>query len=501
MRLLICLSNAQLTLVVSESRQILRRLELACPFTLTDVVDTLGEIPVGVSVELVVDLIDEDRFTESVARVMPWEQDALLKRILRRRKGGEALLYTRWIGSEKTAEGRVEKQAQVVGLSDTRLLDILLAALEKLSLNVGRIHSLSELVAAACTGRKVVRSSEEKADILLVKTAADTYRQILVVEGVVRLSRQVLLSSNDPAELREEQAGFERFIMVQRLVPFGQQFRYTLIGWDRMELAHLRQACRLNEQTQLIEKTVGLETQGNAGLLKEHPALALILNHFTRRWPGSHYKPAPYLAMRKQYLVRRGLWLSSLVLVVSGLLLGVSLAVQTLNHQSILLDMSQLERRYMMQARTYEARANLPARADDVRDSTEFVEAVLAQRDQKGLATSLISVSQVLQQYPQFRLKTVRWERPELHQLARQTLVLGLSITTIPETSLQELSERLATLMQAIHTLPGVESAQRGDLSIDAESESDLSINLATQTGQEHEFEVSIELNYETEDA
>lgn len=498
MRLLICLSNAQLTLVVTEGRRLLRRMELDCPFTLTDVVDTLSDIPVGVAVEVVVDLVDEDRFTESVARVMPWEQDALLKRMLRRRKGSDALLYTRWVGSEKTAEGRVEKQAQVVGLSDTRSLEILIAALEKLTLNVGHIHSLSELIATACTGRKGAKVTSDKADILLIKTAENTYRQILVVAGVVRLSRQVLLGGYDPAELSEEQAGFERFIMVQRLVPFGQQFRYSLIGWDRMELAQLREACRLDDQTEVIEKTVGLGTQGNAGLLKEHPALALILNHFTRGWPGSHYKPVPYLAMRQQYLVRRTLWLSSLVLVVVGILLGVSLTVRTLNHQTILMDMSQLERRYMLQARTYEAKANLPARADDVRDSTEFVEAVLAQRDQPGLATSLINVSQVFKQYPEFRLTSVRWERPELHQLARQKLVLGLSITTMPETSLQDLSGRLTAVMQAIQTLPGVEKAERGDLAIDAGNDSGLSISLADQKGHEHEFEVSIELNYET---
>lgn len=498
MRLLICLSNAQLTIVITEGRRLLRRLELDCPFTLSDVVDTLNDIPGGVAVELVVDLIDEDRFTESVARVMPWEQDTLLKRMLRRRKGSEALLYTRWVGSEKTAEGRVEKQAQVVGLSDTRLLEILMAAMEKLTLNVGHIHSLSELVATACTSRK---GDADKADILLTKTAENTYRQILVVAGVARLSRQVLLASDDPAELREEQAGFERFIMVQRLVPFGQSFRYTLVGWDRMELARLRDACRLDDQTEVVETAVGLSTQGNAGLLKEHPALALILNHFTRGWPGSHYKPAPYLAMRKQHLTRRGLWLSSLALVLGGSLLGVSLAVKTLNHQSILMDMSQLERRYMLQARAYEARANLPARADDVRDSTEFVESVLAQRDQPGLAVSLINISQVFKQYPEFRLKSVRWERPELHQLARQKLVLGLSIITLPETSLQDLSGRLAAVMQAVMTLPGVETADRGDLAIDAKNDSDLSISLAEQEGHEHKFEVSIELNYETEDS
>ncbi len=499
MRLLICLSNAELTLVATEGRQLLRRLELGCPFTMTDVVEVLSDIPAGVSVNLMVDLIDEDRFTESVARVMPWEQDTLLKRMLRRRKGNEALLYTRWVGSQKTAEGRAEKQAQVVGLSDTRALDILIAGLEKLALQVTHIHSLSELIATACMGRKLGKSGSDKAEILLIKTADKIYRQILVVEGVVRLSRQVLLGSDDPAELREEQAGFERFIMVQRLVPFGQQFRYTLIGWDQMELAWLRGACNLNDQTEVIEKAVGLGTQGNAGLLRDYPALALVLNHFTRGWPGSHYKPAPYLAMRKQFLIRRSLWLSSLLLMASSLLFAVALVVKTFNHQSILLDMSHLEKRYMLQARRYEAKANLPARADDVKDSTEFVEAILAQRDLPGLATSLVNVSQVLKQYPEFRLKSVIWERPELHLLGQQKLILSVSIKTEPDTSLKILSGRLTAVMQAIETLPGVNKAERGNLDIDAGTDSDLSINLADQEGREHEFEVRIELKYETE--
>lgn len=503
MRLLICLSNVELTLFMTEGSQVLERIVLSANFSDADIKQALQQIPAGSGADLIADLLDEDRHTESVARVMPWEQEALLKRMLRRHKGSEALFYTRWTGSSKNGEGRVEKQAHVVSLSDTEGMERLLTLLQQHGINVGSVLSLSELVASACRpprDRKKKKNAPGQADILLIKTAPGIYRQILVLDGITRLSRQVQLLTDSPDELREEQAGFERFIMVQRLVPFGQTFRYTLIAWDDAQLQRFQDACNLGDDTAVITRTIRTDRIRNPDLLESHPALALILETYARRRPASHFRPAAFLAARKQRNIRLLIQYSARLLVFIALLQGVKLAVDMWNHQQMLVEMKDLERRYVALANQYESRANLPARADDIKDATLFIEAIQQSRDIPGFRVSLINLSQVFAQYPDIRIDELDWERPTLDELNRQQLRVRGRISLAEYQSLKWLTGYLTGVTQAIAALPAVQSAERAELPLEADSKNSLNVSLERGESTQFPIEITIRLDYDKVD-
>ncbi|MCV6590734.1 MAG: hypothetical protein OIF57_17180 [Marinobacterium sp.] len=498
MRLLICLSSTELTLTAVEDHRVLRRLQLELPFQAQQLDTVLNALPPGIRADLLVDLIDEDRFTESVARVMPWEQEALLRRILRRRKGDEALLYTRWLGTHKTAEGRTEKQVQVVSLSEPEELQRLLKQLLARQIHVTRIYSLSELLSDVCISRKRRRKKDDdRADLILVRTAERTYRQILVVDGISRLSRQVQLTAGSLEELQQEQSGFERFIMVQRLVPFGQAFRYTLVGWDVEEVEHLRQACALDTRAEVVEKMAASHLREQVALLSDSPAQALLLYSLGRRSPPAHYQLPEWQRMRKQYLIRRSMVIGSVCMMVAALLQSVSLGVRTWNHQQVLAQMKGMEMHYLRQAKVNEARANLPANARDIRDGTEFVETVLQQRNLPGLEGEMVGLSRVLLRYPEVTLNSLRWQRPKLAELEQQTLQLTLSITPDADTSLAWLSVRLEQLLAAFEQIPAVETVERSKLPIDTNTDNDLQLALGEKRQTSYQFDVTIEMKHE----
>ena len=492
MKLLICLSNTELVLVVSERSRVVSCSALPAPVDHDALATLLDGVPKGLKAELVLDLLDEERFIEKVPKVMPWEQALVLKRTLKRRKGADAFLYSRWLGAEKSEHGRMEKTAQVVAIADTTEIDTLLQTLKSAGIAVQHIYSLSELVANYCQPAKRKNNDDDSAEIILVKTAPSTYRQILVVNNITRLSRQIHLQDDNYTALKNEQTGFERFIMVQRLVPFGQQFHYSMVGWDNDTLQAMGEACDVDGQNSSELKAASALIKDEQQLLSEYPALALAVN---RKLGQSHFQPPRLEQDIRQRQVLVTIWLLVAGLAIAAGAQGITLAVKQYHHNEILMNIAGLQSKYLGNARQYETLADLPARADDIKDSAEFVEAVAALREEPGLAVSLIGLSKVLSQYPDLDLKKISWFSAEKGTNGSQQLILRLSITP-GRTPLQEVSSDLTRFMDALQAMEGVEKAKRGRIAIDADMESSLDVDLNRDDAAEYEFEVRVDLNY-----
>jgi len=501
MKLLICLTDSQLTLVVREFRRVIQRIVIDYPVDADRLDEILRSLPASITIELVLDLLDEDRFVETVVRVMPWEQEKLLQRALKRRKGNDALLFARWGPNQKSDTGRPEKVAYAVCLANPEPLDKLLEHLERYNLALAHVYSLAELVAQACKERRRYKADEQFAEILVVQTAPRTYRQTLIINGIVRLSRQVQLPEGSEMSLASEVSGFERFVKVQRIVPFTQEFNYILVAWKDEDLQLLKQQCGLSDDVGCRTRLAAPAMDDPEQYLRDCPALALVQALVRKRPPASHYTPDIVLRTRKVRQTRSMLWGTSVLLILAVTLSGVTIGVRAMNQEPLLQQMQARQKNYESQARHYRGQSNLPVNARDLKDSTLFLEALKKQSLEPGLEVALVRVSEVLAQYPDFSLQRLNWQRPKMAELHKQQLWLELDMPADSGLPLKIISGQVKGLQQALEALPGVEKVSRSELPIEPDNTGELRINLKEPEAvegrrQNYKFEVTVELSY-----
>ncbi|MBY4676528.1 hypothetical protein [Marinobacterium arenosum] len=496
MKLILVLSNHQLDVVVIDKGTVLRAQTLDYPLADGELAQLFDGLPADTATYLVLNLIEEERFEQRVAKVMPWEQDKLFERVLRRRLGNNSQVYSRWSGRATNAEGKRELIAQVVSIADSGELAPLLDHLTALGINLKGVYSQAELLAAFRYGRgKAPRKKAGDAEILLACSGPGHYQQLLILDGYVRLSRQVLLASDDLEALQAEQRSFERFIMVQRLVPYGQQFSYQLIAADEDAALRLRPFLSNDREAAAASRFTAADglLKGEQELSQHNPALALIVDGLARHAPKTHFKPA----CLAQNVKKRGavalLWTLTGLLTLAGLLQLASLATHAYSRWTLTGEMARAEHQYLAQARRYEAQINLPARAEDIQDSTEFVDKLLAMKQQPGMREAFVEIGRVLARYPALTLLELRWKLAEFGDPSRQKVRLTLQLKPADQ-KLSELSSMVDRFLVELKQSPMVHEIERGKLPIDRSATDSIKFDSKELVKEAYEFDVRIKM-------
>lgn len=492
MKLNLFLSNQELTAIVTEGRRTLSVTQHRLPLTKEALTEFLAQFPAGSRAAIVMDVVEEERSSERVAKVMPWEQQALLQRKIARSKGRDTLVHSHWLGKEASEAGRSELLAQVISISFDDNFKLLSAALLEQDIVVEHVYSLSQLVFEALQKRfKSDKNKLKRTWSVCVQTAALCYRQILLVDGHAVLSRSIVLDHVDPQRLREEQLSFERFVMVKRLVPYGHQFDYILIGKDQQELDELVQSCgTLNPDTQI-------ETVQISSLLKEHTP-DFLAQRWLAQWAGcykpkTHFVHKPFQTGTKHRSLSRTLSLVMLLAVVISAQQLIDFAVSVHSSQQLVVEMEGKQQDYQRHALALEQEVRLPARADDIKESTRFVERMQQQGGGQAMLDTLLLLSQVLTNYSELQLQTLAWQADNPFTAERQSLRLLFSLNPNGQ-QLADIPKRLDKFTAELANLTWVENAERDAIPVDTDVSKELVVKRDEESQTRYNFEVRLEV-------
>ncbi|GKT13014.1 MAG: hypothetical protein ISEC1_P2006 [Thiomicrorhabdus sp.] len=214
----------------------------------------LAMIPENAEVSLVLDVIDEDIYFEWVAKVFPWEKEAIKNRRLERLRSDDiALSEVRWTNTIKVSEeGRKEELMLSASVADSFQLKNFLATLEEAQVIVTAIYSKPFLLADYFKQKvraylKFNKQQLEHPFLMVSRQSEHTFRQTFFYEGQLRISRLIEIDKvqkDITTALINETRLAIAYVYNQQIVPFNSPIGLVFLDGDRTILNSMLDRCK-----------------------------------------------------------------------------------------------------------------------------------------------------------------------------------------------------------------------------------------------------------------
>lgn len=391
-----------------------------------------SQLPKHARISMVLDLVDEDLQVEYMPSLLPWEKQALQKR-LKTKWQQKGVLSQRfiWTGQkQKNDSGRNEELVITALLYPFKPLQNLIAQLiEQNSLLVG-IYSAAFLLKRffekeVARQLKLKRAQKLAPIMLIARMTPRHYRQCFFYQGQLRLTRMVELENKPYTEqqiiefLATEAKLATRFIYNQKILPFGAAFNFVILDhmdgenqqahWEAFDQVGSVISNKWNPAQNFFDvlNIIDQVSMPSDDLCFGH---ALLADQLFSSWFASFYQYDYIAKINALRALRSGLYLSAGALTLAALFSLINVGLQTnfwqkkaqlyqTNIQALSIHRKQLT-----------DQVSDRILADDMQSTVEFsrdLKALISARPY-GLDFELIAHS--LAQHPNVKLQALSWQ-------------------------------------------------------------------------------------------
>lgn len=223
----------------------------------TDAFDAyLAAMVDNASVDVVLDVVDEELNFEWLPKVHPWEKQGIAERRKHRLKNENTLLaQVKWIGITRVSEdGRNEELMLTSTIAESYHLSSFLHKLEEAQVVLKNIHSKVFLLDKYFNKKirpflKLNRHDLKKPFLLVTQQSRRMFRQTFFSDGEIRLSRLVEIDDGyDSIEdirqaLLAETKLAVTYVYNQKIIPFDHPIGFIFVDRNKTIVEDIEEAC------------------------------------------------------------------------------------------------------------------------------------------------------------------------------------------------------------------------------------------------------------------
>lgn len=394
--------------------------------------DYLMALPQSSVLGVLLDYIDEDIKTLWYPKLLPWEKPALEKRQVQKvYADGAAFVNFLWKASYRKSDlGRDEQEARISAITKSDLLSQLFHFFNQQSLVVKSIYSATFLIEGfyASSVRKALQISAKQAKqstLLLFRESQFVFRQVLLSEGVVKLTRLIEVDNNlqnDSAimvSLVDEAAMIVRYIYNQKFLkynaPVGMVYldddavcREMFVGLYREKVVQgswdLKNLVIDGLAYQKLVKPGQYEPSGDS-------FRQVLANYVFNKTPPSFYQNALTKKNNQLLNLRIGFSMIAVLIFSFGIYYNAKLLIDT----SVLHDstdtLAAKISQYQREIKKIEQAINIKFDAEDIKQIVDFSNKMVKPKTEKRLGFDLIAFSeQVLEIHSEIQITKIQWK-------------------------------------------------------------------------------------------
>lgn len=393
----------------------------------------LSGLPRTAILGVLLDYIDEDIRSQWFPKLLPWERPALEKRQVQKvYSDGAAFVNFLWKNNyRKNDKGRDEQEARISSVDKTELLTKIFHIFNKQHLTVKSVYSTTFLLEGfyATTLRKALKISSKQvkqSTLLLFRESQYVFRQVLLCENAVKLTRLIEIDSDLQNELAimvgltNETALIVRYIYSQKLLEYNAPIGVVYLDNDLesresfIELYKEKVVQGVWDLTNLVFKSLPYQALLTSGAAKDGDSLFIkVLSDFVfKQKPAGFYQNALTKKINQLLVVRSLLIVGALLVVTLGAYYNARLLIDTsvLNESNKILSFRSLQ--YQQEIKKIELSLSVKFDAEDIKQVVDFSEKIVKPKIDNRLGFDLIGFSeQVLGLHPQVQLTQLEWKQ------------------------------------------------------------------------------------------
>lgn len=425
-------------------------------------------------VKVILDLQEEELYVDRHPNLFPWEMKAYAERQVHKRFPAtdfSRFLYTQ---SPKLPWQTVSGDIWLSGFNEDDIIQKLINWLEDAEVMVESFHSSMSLLKALLmktwfNHRSLQQQFNQQTQVLLVRVAAQDFRQLLIVKGHIRTNRQIHIDAKEPDEqmrlLIQEVNLLDKFAKTQKMLDPQATLAIFFLGQDREDSLQASTAFQNSvfAKTSPVKHFTDLQSM-IADLTLDQLYQRLLVRSLSSFGLKSDYQPhlvKQVQAIRQASLAVWVLWFTGVVF-----LLGYVMTFMTQQHEREqanlrLSQVSQAQQSYITRYMTYN---DIPILSEfslsDIKGAMDAQDAIKQMQQQQTIEAMLVPISQVLSRHPSVTLLDVVIEAdsvqatnaPKNTTKATQDgrfkrVLLSLVIEVTPSSSLAEKIEQVNRLI------------------------------------------------------
>ena len=445
------------------------------------------------SINLLVDLIEEEVYVENSPMLFSWEQKLFAARQMRKR-----FPKTEFCQYQFSTPNVLPWQSRagfllVSGFNDDTLLTKLLSWLDAAEYPVLSIYSvnllLPNLFKEVWFHKQLKNSSwRDKPHFLLIRTSNDNFRQILIVQGTLRATRQIQIRSHtvegQMQQLLQEIKMLDKFVHTQKMVPYDETPDLYYLGSNDADAAS---AWNVFQSTSFGAAGSGAfiaiasivhDANKNIDVYELLPILA-----FRHKKQNRHYFPKSVYEAIKFQNINYLIWSSLLVMIIFLISYFVHFGAKIVNFNEAMILLENQQLRYQSLIKKMESQLKLNIPVDQLRSSVELVEYLSKTEEKQKSLPYLVDLSQVLYSYPSIHLVEVLWAPQKSEEqsdnkldLTQFSLTLNAQISGDKNTRLNQILDTMDKFLTDITKKPTILSAELVEKPINIDSSRPITI-------------------------
>ena len=392
----------------------------------------LKTLPVNSVIGVCLDFNDELIKTDWHPKLLPWEMGSIEKRQSQKLYAeGAAFVHFVWNAHySKNEQGREEQEARIASVTKTDYLTKFFNDLASQQLILKSIYSTTFLIEGLFseTIRKSLSISAKKAKqpmLLMFRESTFIFRQVLLNEGQVQLTRMIEIDRNIENDLAiiygviDEAALIIRYTYTQKLLEYNTPV--SLVYVDNDEASRELVLNLYREKVVLSSWDVDslVLSTGHYGQIinpktKSTPSTfrQVLANYIFNKKPTGFYQN-PLTQKVNKLLQYRSLLTAMTVVVLST---GVYYSgMQWIDSQVLSESVTDLEfkkSQYLQEIQRIEQTIQIKFDAEDIKQIVDFSKKVIQSKSEKRLGFDLIAFShQVLEAHPEIQLTKMQWKQ------------------------------------------------------------------------------------------
>lgn len=372
-------------------------------------------------VQLIVDLIEEEVYIEASPSLFQWEQSVYAAKQLRKRfpktEFSRTLLHSVQVLPWQTSSGLL----LVAGFNEDTLLikvtgwlDAAQIAVTGIYSSVSLIPSLFEQLFFSSKARR--NALAKKAYFLLMRTGKDTFRQLLMVNGQLRSTREVQLRDKSllgqMQQLLQEVKLLDKFVHAQRILDYSVVPSLYYLGEDQEDIEI---AWSVFQHSPYIETPATDQFIAASSLMEDKLAVgiasdSLLMLNLVNHPKASDYLPPIVKQAQQVKHIKTGVWLAVFAVIVALILYFVDFLIKQHSYDDSMSGLQVQHQRYQQYLTELNKKNSVGLDPAILKLSVELVDQVESVMLRQQLAPYLLSLSQVLAKHPTIQVKGVIWE-------------------------------------------------------------------------------------------
>jgi hypothetical protein len=440
----------------------------------------------GWSVYLVLDMIEEEVYVESLPALFDWERPLYMARQLKKRFPKTSFCHAQPIIGKGLPWQERGGLLRLQGFNDDHGLKQLITWLESSAVMLDGIYSLPFLLPSLMQNFNVF--AHEKAVVYLVRIDADHFRQLLLIDGQVQTSRFIQVNDMSRKEqlvqMRHELSLLIKFVHGQKMLDYQimPQMLYVtddeadrLLAWQVFEHTPF---CQRKDMDAFMALSDIQATDDHMPYETRLPALIMQQSAL----PKTHYMPALV-----QYVLQTRQIKQAIFWVVFLLLLGFIgyigyFFVQTDYYEQGTTQLQHKKVEIRQQTHQIRQQFQLETSAHNLKTAVEWTRVIAQVQHNQALMQYLQDLSLVLTHFPSIQLTDIEWIAVDQAQRSVLTqdytvhvaaVILADSMTRL-KTILQTLDDFVLTMQQQ----PSITAVKVSKKPVDIDSDNSFSVKV-----------------------